>query len=287
MFPLPGEAWIIAAVMPQQKKPRVKAYFEGRYRKYDRELPQTVFFCPECKGRGKGCKRCDGYGKLTRDSVQELIARIALRRFRSYKCKFHGGGREDVNVRMLGDGRPFVFEVINPKEARPDLAEIETVFNEVYEGRAELLDLCWSTKRRVAEIKEAKCSKKYRARVQVDGGLKEEDQALLNGRGRIELHQRTPGRVAHRRADKERIRWMELVSVEGADDNHLEVVIHAAHGTYIKEAISGDDERTRPSLAGMLDRPCTCVELDVVGIFPQPDEESAAETVATTADADR
>ncbi|MGH7151295.1 MAG: hypothetical protein ACREIU_11390, partial [Planctomycetota bacterium] len=50
-------------------RPKTRVFFEGRYRKFARDLPQTVFFCPECKGRGKGCTRCEGYGKLTKDSV--------------------------------------------------------------------------------------------------------------------------------------------------------------------------------------------------------------------------
>ena len=29
----------------------------------------------------------------------------------------HGSGREDIDVRMLGDGRPFILEFINPKKS--------------------------------------------------------------------------------------------------------------------------------------------------------------------------
>jgi tRNA U54 and U55 pseudouridine synthase Pus10 len=57
--------------------PRGKVFLEGRYRKLSRDLPQTIFFCPDCKGhprRRKNCARCEGFGKLTRDSVQELVA---------------------------------------------------------------------------------------------------------------------------------------------------------------------------------------------------------------------
>ena len=28
------------------------------------------------------------------------------------ECKFHSAGREDIDVRMLGDGRPFALELI-------------------------------------------------------------------------------------------------------------------------------------------------------------------------------
>ena len=30
--------------------------------------------------------------------------------------KFSSGGREDIDVRMLGKGRPFVLKLINPKK---------------------------------------------------------------------------------------------------------------------------------------------------------------------------
>ena len=83
--------------------PRAKLFVEGRYRKLCRDLPQTVFFCPDCKGhprRRKNCARCEGFGKLTRDSVQELIAWVAGKAFGTRKNKFHGAGREDVDERM-------------------------------------------------------------------------------------------------------------------------------------------------------------------------------------------
>ena len=100
------------------RPPAAKVFVEGRYRKLSRDLPQTVFFCPECKGhprRRKGCARCEGFGKLTRDSVQELIGWVLGAAFKTRKNKFHGAGREDVNVRMLGAGRPFVMEFLNPQ----------------------------------------------------------------------------------------------------------------------------------------------------------------------------
>jgi len=37
-------------------------------------------------------------------------------------------------------------------------------------------------------------------------------------------------------------------------------------GTYIKELISGDDGRTRPSISEMIEVPCKVTELDVMEI---------------------
>jgi len=71
-------------------RPQVKLFLEGRYRKLVRDLPQTVFFCPECKGhprRRRKCPRCEGWGKLTKDSVQELVGWVVGGMFRTRKNK--------------------------------------------------------------------------------------------------------------------------------------------------------------------------------------------------------
>lgn len=249
----------------RHSKPRVKVFFEGRYRKLVRDLPQTVFFCPVCKGRGRNCERCQGYGKLTKDSVEELIARVVLPQFRSHRDRFHGAGREDVDVRMLGSGRPFVFEVVAPKNLEVDLAAIERGINERYRGRIEVENLRFCPKNRVAELKEAKCAKEYRALVRTRPAPDPGRLRGLIGR-KFDIVQRTPDRVAHRRADLERKRWIELGSAEVLPDDLLEFRVRSAHGTYIKEAISG--LRTEPSVASLLGIACECLELDVLAILP-------------------
>ena len=93
------------------RAPRTNLWLESRYRKLRRGLPQTVFYCPLCKGdrrRSKGCQQCGGFGKLTKESVQELIGRRILPQMQAKGGSFHGAGREDVDVLMLGRGRPFV-----------------------------------------------------------------------------------------------------------------------------------------------------------------------------------
>lgn len=244
--------------------------FEGRYRKFVRDLPQTIFFCPACKG--DGCNTCEGFGKLTKDSVQELIARVAMPRFKARRNKFHGAGREDMNVRMLGSGRRFVFEMQKAKRPGVNLDELAEEINRRAEDRMEIFDLQFCIRKRVGEIKEQHCSKEYLARVRFDVGVEivaeEVDtklQQLVDG-PRLDLVQRTPQRVAHRRADKDRERWIEIHAWEREGDDLL-VTILSQHGTYIKEAVSGDVGRTSPSLAELLGGACTCVELDVLNIL--------------------
>jgi tRNA pseudouridine synthase 10 len=198
--------------------PQVKVFIEGRYRKLTRDLPQTVFFCPECKGhprRRKGCARCEGFGKLTRDSVQELIGWVVGAAFKTRKNKFHGAGREDVDVRMLGEGRPFVMEMVNPKVLDVDLARIEEEVNRRNPGRLEVRGLHWTETNRVRTIKETPHAKEYAARVRIEGDVPAAKLGQLIGT-RVQVTQQTPQRVAHRRADKARERWIEFCAFEPA-----------------------------------------------------------------------
>ncbi len=277
--------------MPRTNQaPKTKLFVEGRYRKLSRDLPQTVFFCPDCKGhprRRRGCERCEGFGKLTRDSVQELVGWVVGRGFGTRKHKFHGAGREDVDVRMLGRGRPFVMELIDPKVTDPDLAALEALVNDRNAGRLEVQGLHWSEKGRVRILKETQQAKAYQARVAMLGEPSADKIASLLSE-RFTLAQNTPQRVAHRRADLVRERWVELREVRPSVEADLEndptserrelaagetewmVSVATQHGTYVKEFISGEDGRTEPSLAQMLEvESCTCLDLDVLNILAE------------------
>jgi tRNA pseudouridine synthase 10 len=252
-------------------RPRVKVFLEGRYRKLTRDLPQTIFFCPECKGhprRRRGCARCEGFGKLTRDSVQELIGYVVGPAFRTRKHVFHGAGREDLDVRMLGQGRPFVVEVQDPKVLDVDLAAVEAEINRRNAGRLEVRGLHWADKSRVRVLKEEPHAKEYEAIVAVDGPLDRARCAALVGR-RLQVVQQTPARVAHRRADKARERWIEFLAFEPVGDGTLRVRLRTEHGTYVKEAIHGEGGATRPSLSELLGVSCACRELDVIDILDE------------------
>ena len=150
--------------------PKAKLFVEGRYLKHSRDLPQTVFFCPECKGhprRRRKCEKCEGFGKLTKDSVQELIGWVL---------------GKAADVRMLGEGRPFVMELVDPRDHQVDLAEIEATINSRNEGRLEVRGLHWTQKGRVRFLKEGTFAKEYCARVEVDRRPSEETVAALIGR---------------------------------------------------------------------------------------------------------
>ncbi len=249
--------------------PRRNLYLESRYRKLERGLPQTIFYCPDCKGdrrRRQGCARCAGAGKLTRDSVQELIGRVLLPAYRARTGKFHGAGREDVDVLMLGSGRPFVYEVVGPRNFAIDLEDLRARVHELAQGRIEIDPFEPVPRARVAYWKEGRFAKVYRAEVTCTG---EPDLAALQAAvGKpIAILQRTPERVAHRRADLEREREVTVLRAASASTGQLQLDLRCAHGTYVKEWISGEEGRTQPALPAIAKAPCRCETLDVLEIL--------------------
>jgi tRNA pseudouridine synthase 10 len=240
-------------------------FFYGRYQKFERGIPQTHWDCRSCKGAG--CEKCNFTGAQYLDSVEELIGRPVILAFDGKTAVLHGAGREDIDARMIGTGRPFIMEVVEPMRRSVDLAELEKEINRTAEGRVAVSIKRWSDRSEVETLKSNKAHKKYRILVEVDGGLSaDEFQNALKTLQGVTIHQRTPERVAHRRADKIRERTVLDIEYAGQEDGKFVVEILGEAGLYIKELISGDGGRTRPSLAEILNKSAHVSSLDVVQV---------------------
>jgi tRNA pseudouridine synthase 10 len=240
-------------------------FFYGRYQKFERGIPQTHWDCRSCKGAG--CEKCNFTGAQYLDSVEELIGRPVIIAFDGKTAVLHGAGREDIDARMIGTGRPFILEVVEPKRRTVDLAALEQEINRTAEGRVSVSIKRWSDRSEVETLKSNKAHKKYRILVEVDGGLSaDEFQNALKTLQGVTIHQRTPERVAHRRADKIRERTVLDIEYAGEEDGKFVVEILGEAGLYIKELISGDGGRTRPSLAEILNKSAHVSSLDVVQV---------------------
>jgi len=239
-------------------------FLEGRYRKLIRGIPQTKWPCRKCKGRG--CEQCNFTGKMYTETVEELISGPALEMSKGKDSKFHGAGREDIDVKMLGTGRPFVLEIKEPGRRVLDLEKLEKEINETAQGKVEVLNLKYSIRSRKAEIKTSSPDtyKIYQAYVELEEGVTEEDLKKL--KNLKEIKQRTPVRVSHRRADKIRAREVMDIKWEIVDPKNIKLIIKGQGGLYIKELISGDEERTQPNVSQVLGTPARCVELDVLEV---------------------
>ncbi len=240
----------------------------GRYRKFSREIPQTRWPCREC--RGKGCPRCSGLGKMYSRSVQEFIGPVIMSHAMGEEDFFHGMGREDIDARMLGNGRPFVTEIRRPRVRTLDLASTQKEINDGARDYIEIEGLRMSSRAEMRSIKESTHPKTYRVMVRfqspVDHGKLNEVVGALAGKP---ISQRTPNRVAHRRADLERLRTVRSARVESVNGAEVVFVVEADSGTYIKELMHGDNGRTQPNVSELVGVPCEVLELDVISIGDQ------------------
>lgn len=239
-------------------------FIEGRYNKLVRNIPQTKWPCRKCKGRG--CEECNFTGKQYPESVEELLSQTALKYSKGYEAKFHGAGREDIDVRMLGDGRPFVLEIKEPRIRKLDLEKIEREANEASRGKTSYHNLKYTERKRKAEIKTSSPDtyKVYRALVECEGEIREEDLDKLQSLHMIQ--QRTPIRVSHRRADKIREKEVKELSCKYINPHSFEMIIKTEGGLYIKELISSDEGRSKPSVSEVLGTQAICAELDVIEV---------------------
>ncbi len=252
---LPGQSVLISMA---------SLFLYGRYQKLARGIPQTHWPCRRCRGRG--CPACGGTGKQYPDSVEEIVAGPFVAAARAKGALLHGAGREDIDARMLGTGRPFVLEVLEPKTRSIDIEGLRTAANEAGTGRVVLSAMSWASREDVARVKETRAEKTYHAVVDFSGDVREEDleSALRSLVG--DIAQRTPRRVAHRRADLIRTRRLHAVSGELRGTREAVIELRTDGGLYVKELVSGDEGRTAPSLAERLGVGARVRELDVMDI---------------------
>lgn len=242
-------------------------FIYGRYNKYVRDIPQTRWPCRECGG--KGCERCGGTGRMYMDSVEELINCPVIEAFRAEDGVLHGAGREDIDAFMLGDGRPFVMEVMAPHVRHVDLQALEERVNAYAMPRVKVSGLAYVGKSAVEEVKSMKVNKEYRLKVIYNEDISIEtlksSLAALSG---SEILQRTPERVAHRRADLERRRRVFSAGLEEFNEagKYFVMTVRCEGGLYVKELVSGDHGRTTPSLSELVKQPLKVQELDVIKV---------------------
>ena len=242
----------------------------GRYRKLERGIPQSRWFCRKC--RGKGCEKCNFTGKMYQESVEEFISDPFLVATKASSSKFHGAGREDIDARMVGTGRPFVLEISEPRIRNLNLDQLKNQIEQKAVGKVEVELNGFSNRSKVRELKtrSTKTAKAYRALVSLNPPVELNETlknlVIKNFQENI-IKQRTPHRVAHRRADKIRERRVITFRFEHVSPQEITVFILCEGGLYVKELISGDEGRTTPSLSMLLNTQAEVIKLDVTEVL--------------------
>ena len=242
-------------------------YIAGRYKKLVRGIPQSKWFCSNC--RGKGCEKCNWTGKMYPESVEELIATPLLDVTSGIKASFHGSGREDIDARMLGKGRPFVIEITKPQKRFLDLKKVEEVVNTYAKGKVEVLNLQFADKAVVRRLKKAESAQKeYRVLIEFENKIATKDLHLLEEKlTNVMVMQKTPLRVLHRRADLTREKYIYEVKVKKLSPKKAEMKVRCQGGLYVKELVTGDEGRTTPSVSEILKNRAKPIKLDVLNVI--------------------
>jgi tRNA pseudouridine synthase 10 len=261
---------VVAVINPFLEKVKLQVnplFVAGRYRKLVRDIPQSKWFCSSCRGRG--CEKCGGTGKLYPESVEELSSKPLLEATEGEKTSFHASGREDIDAKMLGTGRPFVIEISKPKRRFFDLKEMEAKINAGAVGKVQVSRLRFASKDVVRRLKKGEGSqKKYRLLAEFEKEFSEEDLRMLEEKlnGAL-IKQQTPLRVVHRRADLIRERYIYKLKVKKVSLKRALMEIHCQGGLYVKELVSGDEGRTNPNVSDLLGNRAKTLKLDVLKVM--------------------
>ncbi len=147
------------------------------------------------------------------------------------------------------------------------MSKIESEVNAANKGKIEVNSLRFSDRDEIVRIKAAGFKKTYKIVFRCKKSINNEKlkKAVLSLRGKT-IGQFTPSRVAHRRANMLREKQIYSCNLESIDGAIATLTLEAESGTYIKELISGDNGRTKPSISEIIGVPCEVTELDVIEI---------------------
>jgi tRNA pseudouridine synthase 10 len=242
-------------------------YVSGHYKKLVRGIPQSKWFCSNC--RGKGCEKCNWTGKMYPESVEELIAKPLLDYTGGVKASLHASGREDIDARMLGKGRPFVIEAAKPQKRFLDLKKLENAINTYAKGKVEVSNLQFADKSIVRKLKNSeRAQKEYHVFIEFENKISTSDlQTLEEKLANALVKQKTPVRVLHRRADLTREKYIYTVKLKKLSLKKAEMKIRCQGGLYVKELVTGDEGRTVPSVSEILKNKAKPIKLDVLNII--------------------
>ncbi|CAI9117046.1 OLC1v1018359C1 [Oldenlandia corymbosa var. corymbosa] len=237
---------------------RCPIYIGGRYLKYSRNVSQTCWII-EDERKGEA-------------SVEEIVGGNILPFCEGDSYKFHAAGREDIDVRMLGTGRPFLVEIQNARLLPSEvlIKEAEMKINSLDHKLVKVKNL------RILDSKgwelmregEAEKQKQYAALVWISRPLEDGDLQTLFSITDMKISQKTPIRVLHRRSPLARekvIHWMKVEKIAGSCQYFLLHLCTQA-GTYIKEFVHGDLGRTHPSIGSILGCRAEILQLDVTDV---------------------
>ncbi|KAH7696307.1 Protein Y48C3A.20, partial [Aphelenchoides avenae] len=196
---------------------REQLFVGARYRKFSRDLPQSPWTINA------------ETPKLPGNSVSEKVCKTLETHFAADATRFIASGREDIDVRMLGSGRPFAVQLLNarkvaslrPKVVAETLARLtEEVNKDIDIDISPLVKV--STKQALQlNVGQEEKKKMYSAVCGSSGKITPEMLQKLEASIPLEIVQKTPIRVLKRRPLLDRKRNIFAMKTLQLDDTHF------------------------------------------------------------------
>jgi len=214
----------------------------GRYIKNKRGIPQKQRKCQECKG--KGCHECTLTGYTTLDSVEQRLTVPLLQLFNADRIKFSWVGSEDMNSLVLGKGRPFYAEILEPKIRKPKRIKstLKKIINEIF-----ICDLNLIVKRPRGD---------QHFTVIVRSSLKLNKQ--ISKTNIITLQEMLKeASVQIMSSNKNITKTIYYLIVESVNRCNLQVILECDGGLSIRRFLTGENDEILPNLSKILKRKIT------------------------------
>jgi tRNA pseudouridine synthase 10 len=233
-------------------------YLRGVYLKLGRNISHTPWITRE------GVKKYPL-------SIQEFLDAKLKGVFQAEKILIHAAGREDVDARMVGTGRPLVVEVVRPLKRRVEIGGLNKLLQS---DVISVLVEDYAAPRDVRVVKEVvgRKAKVYKILVLLKGDVGDDRLEELENffRNRV-VTQRTPTRILRRKKDVARRRKVYAVKVVRLGRRVLEALVYCESGLYVKELVHCDGGRTNPCFPTVLGVGGQPLELDVLGFAEKPE----------------
>jgi len=176
---------------------------------------------------------------------------------------------------MLGTGRPFVMSLFQPKKrvSAPGMEELQKALNR-QSDLVQVRDLRYASEEFFDQLKvgEEDKLKAYCAVVWTDRPLSQADMTRLNAMTDLNVCQKTPIRVLHRRSLLIRERKVLAMDCELLSEHLFRLNLITTAGTYVKEFVHGDFCRTVPHIGQLLHCRADILQLDVLGLATDREE---------------
>lgn len=176
---------------------------------------------------------------------------------------------------MLGNGRPFILELISPKRRKEiDIKQIQDTINESLMIQVKNLGITDDSCFAELQKSETQKIKAYVCLTITSKKISQETIEKIHGMKDIVVKQKTPLRVLHRRTQMVRDKMIHKLKIQVVNDYTYVVFVLSSAGTYIKEFIHGDLLRTEPSFGDLIGGQADIHQLDVLDLYEEYNDQA-------------